>query len=91
MDFNVTYTIEIRVFISSFSARNFLEPAMSSIKKGQLLVMLSLRKQLTIKKVNHKKIYGDNNGMIATVSRKLAKLLTVSHKSHHPLTLPNVE
>lgn len=45
MDFNVTYTIEIRVFISSFSARNFLEPAMSSIKKGKLLVMLSLRKQ----------------------------------------------
>lgn len=37
MDFKVTYTIEIRVFISSFSARNFLEPAMSSIKKRTVI------------------------------------------------------
>lgn len=34
---------------------------------------------------NHKKkISGDNNGMILTVIRKVAKILTVSRESHHP-------
>ena len=28
---------------------------------------------------------GGNNGKVLTVSRKLAKILTVSRKSHHPL------
>ena len=33
---------------------------------------------------NHKKkISGDNNGMILTVIRKVAKILTVSRESHH--------
>ena len=28
---------------------------------------------------------GWNNGKVITVSRKLAKILTVSRKSHHPI------
>ena len=28
---------------------------------------------------------GGNNGKVLTVSRKLAKILTVSRKSHHPI------
>ena len=32
-----------------------------------------------------KKICGDNDGMMVTVSRKMAKILTVSRKSHHLL------
>ena len=28
---------------------------------------------------------GGNNGKVLTVSRKLAKILTDSHKSHHPI------
>ena len=28
---------------------------------------------------------GGNNGKVLTVSRKLAKILTVSCKSHHPI------
>ena len=32
---------------------------------------------------NHKKNSGDNNGMILTVIRKVAKILTVSRESHH--------
>ena len=34
---------------------------------------------------NHKKNSGDNNGMILTVIRKVAKILTVSRESHHLL------
>ena len=34
---------------------------------------------------------GGNNGKVLTVSRKLAKILTVSRKSHHPIeTLTHV-
>ena len=34
---------------------------------------------------------GGNNGKVLTVSRKLAKILTVSRKSHHPIeTLSSV-
>ena len=32
-----------------------------------------------------KKICSDNDGMMVTVSRKMAKILTVSRKSHHLL------
>ena len=32
-----------------------------------------------------KTISGDNNGMTLTVSRKLAKIVTVSRKSNHPM------
>ena len=32
-----------------------------------------------------KKLSGDHNGNILTVSRKLAKILTVSRKSHNPI------
>ena len=35
-----------------------------------------------------KKICGDNDGMMVTVSRKMAKILTVSRKSH-PLLRPS--
>ena len=35
------------------------------------------------KKVNRKKNYGDHNGNILTVSRKLAKIVNVSCKNHH--------
>ena len=39
-----------------------------------------------MKKVNlEKTISGDNNGMTLTVSRKLAKIVTVSRKSNHPM------
>lgn len=39
-----------------------------------------------MKKVNlEKTISGDNNGMTLTVSRKLAKIGTVSRKSNHPM------
>ena len=30
-------------------------------------------------------MYGGNNGKVLTVSRKLAKILTDSRKSHHPV------
>ena len=38
------------------------------------------------KKVNlERTISGDNNGMTLTVSRKFAKIVTVSRKSNHPM------
>ena len=38
-----------------------------------------------VKKVNSKQFPGGNNAKISSVSRKLAKILTVSGKSHHPI------
>ena len=32
---------------------------------------------------------GGNNGKMLTGSRKLAKILTVSRKSHHPIETPS--